>query len=202
MIRAFLAVDPSPSLREAIASVQSEIKRGLHHESNRARISWVQPASIHLTLIFFGDMEERMVALLQEAITSVAAVHQPLDIPLQQIGAFPRLQAPRVLWVGPSHQWEEGETARRFLSMQQAMAEACETLGFAREAKAFHPHLTIARIMERERSVGDVLTARGMNKLHVALEPLVVDSLVLMKSDLRPTGSVYTKLWDVPLKAS
>jgi 2'-5' RNA ligase len=147
-------------------------------------------------------MEERMVAPLREAIAGVAVAYQSVDIPLQRIGAFPRLQAPRVLWIGPPQQWEQGETAQRILSMQQAMAEACQTLGFGREEKAFHPHLTIARIKERERSVGEVLGAVGVSELHAALDSMTVNSVVLMKSDLRPTGSVYSKLWEVPLMGS
>ena len=72
MIRAFLAVDLSEDLRGRIASVQQDVKASLLRELPRAvRLSWVRPASIHLTIKFLGDMDEQLVEPLREALAEI-----------------------------------------------------------------------------------------------------------------------------------
>jgi 2'-5' RNA ligase len=78
--------------------------------------------------------------------------------------------------------------------------QACEGVGFVRETKVFSPHLTLARIRLGERYVGIALTQSGVLDRPVSVGSLAVESVVLMKSELRPTGSVYTKLWEVRLQ--
>lgn len=200
MIRAFLAVELSDELRAKLASVQHELKRRTEPEMKRdTRISWARPASIHLTMKFFGDMDEQvadpLLAAVEQAIGSLMAV----NVPLERLGAFPLPQSPRVLWVGPSESWERGAEARRVAEIHGAIEQACEGLGFHRETRRFSPHLTLARIRVGERHIGVALAKGGVLDRTLSLGALAVDSVVLMKSELRPTGSVYTKLWEVRL---
>lgn len=200
MIRAFLAVELSQELRSAIASFQDEVKRRLQKEGSReARISWVQPASMHVTIKFLGDMDEQLVAPLRDAVAQAIGSRQTSIVPIERLGAFPRPQGPRVLWVGPSQDWERGEEALRLAAVHRSIEEACEGFGFTREAKPFNPHLTLARIKEGERQVGNALARSGMMDGPAALGSLAVQAVVLMKSDLRTTGSVYTKMWELKM---
>ena len=200
MIRAFLALELSQDLRSAIASFQGELKRRLQKEASKeARISWVQPASMHLTIKFLGDMDEQLVAPLRDAVAKGIGSRPATTVPIERLGAFPRPQGPRVLWVGPSENWERGEEAQRLEAVHRSIEEAGEGFGFTPEAKPFHPHLTLARIKEGERYVGNALARSGMMDGPVVLGSLAVEAVVLMKSDLRPTGSVYTKMWEVKL---
>jgi 2'-5' RNA ligase len=121
-------------------------------------------------------------------------------VPLERLGVFPHLQSPRVLWVGPSENWEKGVEARRVVEIHGAIEEACERVNFLRETRPFSPHLTLARIKMGERHVGAALAKSGMLDLPVAVGSLVMESVVLMQSELRPTGSIYTKRWDVRLR--
>ena len=198
MIRAFLAVELSEAVRNAIGSFQDELKRGVQRELSReARISWVQPASIHLTIKFLGDTDEQLIAPLHDTVSHAIAMQHAGAVPIERLGAFPRLQAPRVLWVGPPEGWEHGEEFRRLAAIQQAIEQCCAEFGFARETKGLHPHLTLARVKEGERQVGHGLARSGVMDRAVSLGSLAIGSIVLMKSDLRPTGSPYTKLWEV-----
>ena len=200
MIRTFLAVELSQAVRNAITSFEDDLKRRLQKDlSGEARISWVQPASIHLTMKFLGDTNEGLVAPLKDAVSQAVAAQQSATLPIERLGVFPRLQGPRVVWVGPSDEWERGEEARRLTAIQESIEQGCAELNLAREAKAFHPHLTLARIKEGERQVGQALARGGMMDRPVSLGSVAVDSIVLMKSDLRPTGSVYTKLWEIKI---
>ena len=203
MIRVFLAVELSPELRAELATVQQELKHRIESEMKRdVRISWAQPASIHLTLKFLGDMDEQVVDPLLVAVEQAIGRQTAVNVPLGRLGAFPRPQSPRVLWVGPSENWERGAEATQVAEIHGAIEQACEGLSFLRETRPFSPHLTLARIKVGERHVGVALAQAGVLDRPLSLGSLVVEPVVLMKSELKPTGSVYTKLWEVRLNGN
>jgi 2'-5' RNA ligase len=203
MIRAFLAVELSHELRAELPLVQQELKHRIEPELKRdTRISWVQPAKIHLTMKFLGDMDEQVIDPLHSALEQAIGNRTAVTVPLERLGAFPRAHSPRVLWVGPSENWEKGTEAKRLVEIQAAIEQACENLGFLCETKPFSPHLTLARIKMGERYVGVALAAGGVLDRPLSLGSLAVESVVLMKSELKPTGSIYTKLWEVRMRAA
>lgn len=200
MIRAFLAVELTDDLSNHVAQVQQDLRRRLSHDlSKRIRISWVQPASIHLTIKFLGDMDESLIEPLRTAMTQVMEEGHSMRIPLERLGVFPRLQQPRVVWVGPSDRWEEGDDAVRLALLHQSVEDRCHTAGFARESRPLSPHLTLARIKEGEREVGKLLAQSGALDRPLTIGSLDMTSIVLMRSELRPTGPVYTPLWEVKM---
>ena len=200
MIRAFLAVELSQELQAELAIVQQELKRIIEPEMKRdTRISWARPASIHLTIKFLGDMDEQVIDPLLVAVERAMEGQTAMNVPLERLGAFPRPYNPRVLWVGPSENWEQGAEAKRIGEIHGTTEQACEGLRFLREGKPFSPHLTLARIKMGERHVGAALAKAGVLDRPLSLGWLAVESVVLMKSELRPTGSVYTKQWEVKL---
>jgi RNA 2',3'-cyclic 3'-phosphodiesterase len=198
MIRAFLAVELSEDVRAHIAQVQQDLKQRLSRDASKGvHISWTQPSAIHLTLKFLSDIDEQLVNPLRDAISPIKESHPAIQIPIERLGAFPHIQQPRVLWVGPSEHWERGEGAQRLTALYQAVEESCQTCGLTREGRPFSPHLTLARIKTGERQVGQVLAQSGVVDRPLSLGLMVVESVVLMKSELRPTGAVYTKLWEI-----
>jgi len=201
VIRAFLAVELSQELQAELATVQQDLKRRIESEMKRdTRISWAKPASIHLTIKFLGAMDEQVIDPLLVAVEQTIGSQIPVNLPLERLGAFPRPQSPRVLWVGPSEHWERGGEATRIAEIHGAIEQACEGLSFLRETRPFSPHLTLARIKVGERHVGVVLAKTGVLDRPLSLGSLAVESVVLMKSELQPTGSVYSKLWAVRLR--
>ena len=200
MIRSFLAVELTDSLRHELGRLQDHLRQRWGKDLGRdVRLSWVRPDSIHLTLKFLGDIDEQSVPRIQQAVEEIARVHRPVSIPLVRLGAFPRTQQPRVLWVGASEEWEKGGEAGRLQALHQDIEQSCRVLDFAAEERPLSPHVTLARIKEGERRMGQVLATSGVMDKPVTLAPLLIESIVLMKSVLQPTGSVYTKLWDVRL---
>jgi 2'-5' RNA ligase len=203
VIRAFLAVELSQELQAELATVQRDLKRSIEPEMKRdTRISWAKPASIHLTIKFLGDMDEQVIDPLLVAVDQAIGSQIPVNVPLERLGAFPRPQSPRVLWVGPSEHWERGAEVTRIVEIHGAIEQACEGLSFLRKMRPFSPHLTLARIKVGERHVGVALAKAGVLDRPLSLGSLAVESVVLMKSELQPTGSVYSKLWDVRLSGS
>lgn len=200
MIRAFLAVELSEDVRARIARIQQDLRSSLARLLPRAvRVSWVQPASIHLTVKFLGDMDEQAVVPLHESLEAALRAQRLFSIPLERLGAFPSLQAPRVLWVGAAEQWGQRHEAQRLVELHETVETCCGTVGFAPDSRPLSPHLTLARIKAGAHEFGNALTSSQVLERPLSLSALAVESVALMQSELRPTGSVYTKLWEVRL---
>jgi len=151
---------------------------------------------------FLGDIDEQLVPSMQEEMGQALLGHRSLSIPLERLGAFPNAQQPRVLWIGPAEGWEQREDAQGLTAIHQTIEICCRSLDFAPENRPLSPHLTLARIREGERRFGHVLAKSGVMDGPLALGSLVVGSISLIKSDLKPPGSVYTRLWEVKLDRS
>jgi 2'-5' RNA ligase len=87
----------------------------------------------------------------------------------------------------------------RLATIQAGLGKALEALGFAREDRGFRPHLTIGRVKDRHW-LQELIEA--MSTLEVPkFNSFDADEIILYKSDLRPTGAIYTKLHRMPLAA-
>ena len=198
MIRTFLAVELSEPLRTHLATIQADLKQRMANALTRnVSISWVRPASLHVTVKFLGDIDEGLVLPLKEAITELLSAHRPIAVPVTRLGVFPRPQQPRVLWAGPSEQWERGEDAARLAALHGAIDACCGSLNLATDSRPLSAHLTLARVKAGERVVGQVLAQSGVMDQPFTCESLDINAIALMKSELKPSGSVYTRLWDV-----
>jgi 2'-5' RNA ligase len=198
MIRTFLAVELSEPLRTHLATIQADLKQRMANALTRnVSISWVRPASLHVTVKFLGDIDEGLVLPLKEAITELLSAHRPIAVPVTRLGVFPRPQQPRVLWAGPSEQWERGEDAARLAALHRAIDACCGSLNLATDSRPLSAHLTLARVKAGERVVGQVLAQSDVMDRPFTSESLDINAIALMKSELKPGGSVYTRLWDV-----
>ena len=203
MIRAFLSVELPPDFRAALSAVQQDLKRRLEPAVGRqARISWVQPASMHLTVRFLGETPEDVIESLRMTLASAVAGHRPIQVPFSRLGTFPRPQQPRVLWAGPLESWEQGNEGARLQALSRAVEDVCRAEGLAAEERPLSPHLTLARIKEGERQVGQGLAQSGLLDQPVTIGVLPITTLVMMRSELRPAGPVYSPLWTCPLAAA
>jgi len=185
LIRSFLAIElPKPILRK-IEEVQGDLR--LTH----ADVRWVSPEKIHLTLKFFGNIEESRIDSIFKSIEEPIRNTFPFSIKVRGVGAFPQMKNPRVIWMGLV---EEREV---FASLQKQIETQLEKVGFQPEDRSFHPHLTLGR-MRSSRGKGDLV---GRIEKHKEEEfgDLQVERVVLFKSDLKPTGPIYTPLGDVKL---
>jgi RNA 2',3'-cyclic 3'-phosphodiesterase len=202
MIRAFLAIELSEELRAQIALVQQDLKRRLDREASRGtRISWTQAGSLHLTIKFLGDIDEQLVDPLRLTLDPLLRPSPAIAIPMERFGAFPHPDQPRVLWVGPSEPWGHSEAARQLSALHQTVEGCCcRTLSMEPENKQLNPHLTVARIKEGHSLAGQALAKSGVLERPLSVGSLAVQSVVLMRSELRPSGSIYTRLWTVGLE--
>jgi 2'-5' RNA ligase len=187
MIRSFIAIELPEETRKTLSAVQEELKE------SGAGVRWVRPGSIHLTLKFLGNIHPTQVEDVASAMVEVVRDHPPIGLCASGLGAFPSKRKPRVIWVGL-----EGEV-ERLASIQTRLETVLEPLGFAREKRSFRPHLTIGRVKSR-RGLQSLLEAMAAVKLP-EFNSFDADEIILYKSDLRPTGAIYTKLHRIPLAA-
>jgi RNA 2',3'-cyclic 3'-phosphodiesterase len=185
MIRAFLALELPETLRAGLAQVQDELKR------SRADVRWVGPGNIHLTLKFFGNVPDDEIEALARAARDAAAETAPLQLQVTNAGAFPSVNAPRVVWLGLGG--DVVPLTQLFYRLEKAYA----TMGYPPEGRAFNPHLTLGRV---KSPANRVRLAKMLEKLPpVDWPPFEVKELILFQSVLSPQGSKYTPLQVIPL---
>ena len=188
MIRSFIAIDLPDATRQGLAAVQEQLRQ------SRAGVRWVKPSSIHLTLKFLGNIHLAQVENITLALAQKIRDHPPITLRATGLGAFPSRRKPRVIWIGM-----EGEV-QRLNGIQARIEDALEPLGFVREKRGFRPHLTIGRVKDR-RKLQALIDAMAELKIP-EFDSFDVTEIILYKSDLRPTGAIYTKLHRMSLAAS
>jgi 2'-5' RNA ligase len=188
-IRCFVAIELPSEVKAGLAGLRRELERPEH-----TFIKWVGPDAIHLTLKFLANIPSKKVTEITKAIEEAAQGISPFHLEISQVGAFPNLKQPRVLWVGI------GGELDKLLSLQRRVDSALTPLGFAKEERAFAPHLTIARLRER-CSPAD---RKDFSELVISSKPeikyyLDVKDVSFMRSELTPRGAIYTRLSIVDL---
>ena len=197
-MRAFLAITPDRETRDAIGEIQRRCREAVARASPHARMSWMHADAVHLTLRFFAHIDESTASALHEHVAGAIATSRAVTIPLARIAGFPRLAAPRVIWMGPPDEWVQSPEGARLADIAEAIDQACDEAGLPREERRWRPHLTLARVKDGERRVGHGL--RAMDGPAGPLSPpLRADHITLYRSDLTPSGAVHTPLWTVLL---
>jgi 2'-5' RNA ligase len=179
----------SATAKSALADV---IRRLAIQAPNGVR--WVNPAGMHLTLKFLGNVEPGLVDRIIEAMARTAAEASPFSIHLSGLGMFPNERRPRVLWAGVQGGLHPLQRLR------EEIEETVSGLGFPRERRPFNAHLTLGRVREpvssaMVRRISAAVTSASLE----ATEPWLVDSVHLMRSTLAPGGAKYSALASVPL---
>jgi 2'-5' RNA ligase len=113
----------------------------------------------------------------------------PFSFTVRDIGCFPDTRRPSVIWIGLH------EPSGALLHLQKAVEAQLTPLGYPPEERAFKPHLTLGRIdrgasLTDLRQIGEVIRTASVGELGTVR----VTGISLMKSDLQPGGSVYTRL--------
>ncbi len=183
-IRTFIAFETPARVREKISELQLRLKESF------TGVRWESPDKFHITIKFLGNVKKEQMPEILEGITGASKHFSRFQVTYEHVGAFPHLKNPRVLWVGCRN--DDGILA----GLKVALDNALMPYGFEIEERSFHPHLTLGRIKDPGRT-------RHLTPMseYLTFEPQTfgVESIVVMKSDLRPNGSVYTPLMIIPL---
>jgi RNA 2',3'-cyclic 3'-phosphodiesterase len=181
-LRCFIAIDIPETIKKEVGElVETLIKYD-------ADVKWVTAANLHLTLKFLGDIPETAIPQIQKVLSTVVSSYRPFCITIRGTGVFPNRKYPRVYWTGI-------EDAGTLKKLKEDIENAMIHFGFNKEDKDFNPHLTIGRV----RSLKGVIHV--VNELGAFQEKefgvINVESIKIMKSELKPKGPEYTCLHEI-----
>ena len=185
-MRVFVAINLSQQEKARLDAAARPL-----HESHFP-VRWVAAQSVHLTLKFLGEVEEDRLPGLFAAVDGAAPGIGAFDMAVDGFGAFPSLRRPQVIWAGV-------EDNPSLSDLQERFEAALEALGYERERRPFHPHLTLGRTRKQARA-GEF---KGFDELVSQLayeDSFRVETVDVMESQLRPSGAVYSVIHSVPLK--
>ena len=188
LLRAFIAIEIPLPIRQAIFT-QTE---SLRHELGPALVRWVSIDNLHLTLKFLGDVSPANVEMLAQMLTAGTLGCAPFLIQIGGFGAYPNSRRARVIWIGI-------QAPAALESLQRGIEAASARLGYEAEDRPFSPHLTIGRVKQQISNADQQYVRAAVDRTKVgALGTAEITSVDLFKSDLQPSGAVYTRLVCAP----
>ena len=174
MVRAFLALELSSEIRQELASAQDILRQ------SRSRLTFVDPALIHITVKFLGEVDEKLIPRVISAMKEIR--FEPFPVSAGIVAANNRYR-PRTVW-SVIEDKGQGEL------LAGKVEDALEPLGFARETRRFTPHATVARVKSFDPSLFrqlDLLQNRTYGDC-------TISGIKLKKSTLTGKGPVYEDL--------
>jgi 2'-5' RNA ligase len=184
-IRSFIAIETPPDVKADIAKVQEGLRAA------KADVRWESIEKFHITLKFLGNVEEPRLNSLADRLQEALGTFTAFNMTYQGVGCFPNQHHPRIIWIGAEN--EDGSLTK----IQETTEEVAEEMGFQREERQFHPHITIGRV-KGPKNLKALVSELGNASFNA--HAAIIKDVLLMKSDLKPTGSVYSVLRTYQLK--
>jgi RNA 2',3'-cyclic 3'-phosphodiesterase len=181
-LRTFIAVELDKENREALERIEDDLKR------LDADVKWVDPQNIHLTLKFLGEIPPKKVRQVQETLPELLKAFSLFEITIATLGAFPKPERPRIIWVGVT------QNAHELTRLAHQVEEGLCALSFPKEEKAFSPHATIGRVRSPKNQAQ---LAEGIKNYSFAPLTQKISKVILFKSTLTPQGPIYQPLAEV-----
>lgn len=185
-MRTFFCFELPEQVKLEMARLSSEIE-------SPAYVKWVDAGNLHITAKFLGEVEPKIISTLEKTSREAARGTSPFEITIDKLGAFPEIDFPKVLWLGPKN--PPSEITKIYNQLERNL----ENFGFDPENRSYVPHITLGRAKDRNRKkikkLGDYLKK-------VSFEVnwnVTVDHLTLMESQLQPSGPIYEPKFHVDL---
>jgi 2'-5' RNA ligase len=182
-IRTFVAMPLPSEVKSAMASVQKQLV------ASGAEVKWDAPEKFHITLKFLGATDSSLISKITDHLKKSIGNMPAFELAYVRLGGFPNVDRPRVVWIGT-------DESQQILRLQNQVDEVCTSFGFAKEDRPFHAHITLGRVKGN----------RNLERLTASLKSITFEPLLarctevqFMRSDLKPTGSVYTLLNSISL---
>lgn len=188
-MRAFIALELPKEIKNTLSQLQNRLK------TSKADVKWVEPQNIHLTLKFLGEIEEKKLEKIAQAAEAVAKKTAAFYIHIWNIGAFPKIDFPRVIWAGI----DKGDQETKDLARQ--LEEKIAEIGIPKEDRPFSSHITIGRTRS---NLNRQDLAQNLSNLIDGLKEktpeFLVSKITIFKSTLTPKGPIYEAVKEISLK--
>lgn len=187
-VRTFIAVETSAAVRQRASELVELLS------TSGAKVSWVKPQNMHLTIKFLDEVRWNAIADVTAAVQHAAKTVEPFELEIGGAGAFPSAGRPRTLWLGTAAGSEP------LCALAAALEAALKPLGFPKEHRRFAAHLTLGRVRDGGPAAGRLAP---LIKQHADFSAgrFAVRELVVFSSELTPQGPIYEALGRGPLGA-
>lgn len=181
-MRLFVALDFPEDVRQNLLELIAQLK------SKSAKVRWVRPEGMHITLKFIGYVDEKKAESIAVTLREIHSP-QPVEMSFRGVGFFPNERRPRVIWCGV-------ECSANLAELAGKIEHALEPLGVEAESRSYVPHLTLARLPSSDGADKLLHTANELKwrDFGTAREP----EFHLFESILKPSGAEYKRLQTYP----
>jgi 2'-5' RNA ligase len=194
-MRTFIAISLPAAVQDAIQQQQQQLETRLITAHLNRTVRWTPPTAVHITLRFLGETNEPQRYDLQARLQHITANQHPFSLTLGQLGCYPNLRAPAIVWLGLR------SAAEPLRQLQRQIELAAQAVGFPAERKPFRPHLTIGRVgrqvaSSQVRAIGQLFSQHwaAISADQSAYTEFLVDHIDHIQSQLQSAGPVYTPL--------
>jgi RNA 2',3'-cyclic 3'-phosphodiesterase len=187
VVRTFVAVEIPLEVKDRANRMIGELRE------TAAKVKWVEPAHMHWTLKFLGNVDMLEIPPVCEAVSRAVEPLAAFDIEARGAGAFPDVRRPRTVWIGT------GRGSEQMIELHDAIEFELAKLGYRSENRRFRPHLTIGRVRQSPQGIGELgrlLEAHADFDGGVSL----VDEVVVFSSVLGRDGPTHEPLCHAELK--
>jgi 2'-5' RNA ligase len=177
-LRTFVAVEINGPIRARAGELIAALA------GTSADVKWVEPHNLHLTLKFLGDVHERDIAKVCQAVADGAVEVTPFELEIRGAGAFPSAARPRTVWLGA------GEGAEPMVVLHDRVEAALAELGYREEHRRFQTHLTIGRVRGTGQGIAELGTLL-QQQADVLVGRMTVGKVTVFCSTLTSQGPIY-----------
>jgi len=172
------------SIKEYLAELLNDFK------TKGGKVKWVEPGNMHLTLKFLGNTETSLIDNIKTQLDKVSNNYNPIESSLGNLGGFPNLKKPKVIWI------DLEKNRERLITLAGEIDTSLFEIGFKSDNRPFKPHLTLGRIKTEDdlERLTDYLSNYKLGK-----KDIIFDSLSLIKSTLTNDGPIYKTLHTIKL---
>ncbi|MCX5707048.1 MAG: RNA 2',3'-cyclic phosphodiesterase [Candidatus Omnitrophica bacterium] len=186
-MRSFIAIGLPKEIQASLKLLQDKLKK------SGADLKLVKPENIHLTLKFLGEIDENKLTKISPILETLLQNKTAFQIKLSSLGTFPKINSPRVVWVGMAL----GEQEVKIIAGE--LEEKLEKIGIPKEDKPFSSHITIARVKSGLNKEKLVQAINDLGKDYTQSLEFTAEKITLFKSTLMPTGPIYEVLKEINL---
>jgi len=180
-LRTFIAVDLGQALRDRCVALQEALAR------TGTEVKWVGQENLHVTLLFLGEVVDKDVPALCQAVSECCALHDAFALTVQSVGCFPNPRRPRTVWAGVTAGTQE------LCALHDALEPPLLALGcYRREGRQYTPHITLGRV--KGDGPTDKVAAALARQAGWRGGDTEVREVQVLSSELTPKGPVYAVL--------
>lgn len=185
-MRSFIAIELEDRALQSVSRIQ-------HQLADRVDgVRWAKPEQLHLTLKFLGEVPSQLLSEVCQCMDQALCGISGFAVQLEQLGAFPKENNPRVLWLGV------GQGASELQEIHQRLDQHSSELGVRQEGRGYIPHITLGRV-SRQANKGRI--SRAIEELPKS-EPIesYVSSIHLFSSVRQSGQIVYQNVYKIALQ--